>query len=102
MGDPGLPSYSAPRATASPYNENVDPPAYTQSKSYPVGGQNADLFVSERQLKAHLKLLGAFWELKQQVVEGRFGVSNTKLLEQKDPERRWAWFVGLAVERYVP
>lgn len=54
--------------------------------------------VSVSQIKSHLALLDAFAKLKSEIenlesLTDRFG----ELLE--DPDKRWGWFVGLAVDR---
>lgn len=92
--------FDVTRAPAVGNNGKVDPPAYTRTEriTFPVGGKDASPFVTAIQLKAHLALLHEFSELKQQIVQGR---ASNSLLTQKDPERRWAWFVGLAIERCV-
>ncbi|THH07932.1 hypothetical protein EW146_g9155, partial [Bondarzewia mesenterica] len=59
----------------------------------------ASPFVNTRQLKLHLDLLGAFYELRRKVEAGQ----DPRLPRQVGnllPEQRWAWFVGLAVERF--
>ena len=61
--------------------------------------QNALQLVTPTQLKGHLALLHAFHTLKASVQDGdgRFPAAAQML----DGQRRWAWFVALAVERYV-
>ena len=49
------------------------------------------------QLKGHLVLLHAFAELKRQVE----GLQERIPEMPADLERRWAWFIALAVERSV-
>ncbi len=56
-------------------------------------------FVSISQLKGHLCLLKHFTSLKERVEE----MDRSEYRDApEDKERRWSWFVGLAVERYVP
>ncbi|KAI0051192.1 hypothetical protein FA95DRAFT_1628258 [Auriscalpium vulgare] len=53
--------------------------------------------VDVKHVKLHLNLLDAFSRLRQQIETG----SSARLPEQAlhlDAEKRWAWFVGLAVE----
>jgi hypothetical protein len=55
--------------------------------------------VTPQQLKGHLALLRAFHALRQTVQAGndyRFP-ADVRLL---DADRRWTWFVSLAVERF--
>lgn len=72
-------------------------PAYTPPSSYWVGVANTRLpFVHVPQIKDHLALLHAFSELKIQVE----GLPDADIpLLPSDKERRWACFVGFAVER---
>ncbi|KAJ7276641.1 hypothetical protein C8J57DRAFT_1176997 [Mycena rebaudengoi] len=73
-------------------------PAYTPPSSYWVGVANTRLpFVHVPQIKDHLALLHAFSELKIQVE----GLPDADIpLLPSDKERRWACFVGFAVERF--
>ncbi|KAJ7073231.1 hypothetical protein B0H15DRAFT_957375 [Mycena belliarum] len=74
------------------------PPAYSAPTEVTVGmGLANKPFVSAAQLKDHLTLLHAFSELKIKV--GGMA-DNTVPCLPHDSERRWAWFVGLAVERF--
>ncbi|KAI0049887.1 hypothetical protein FA95DRAFT_1488384 [Auriscalpium vulgare] len=55
--------------------------------------------VEAKHLKLHLGLLGAFVQLRQQLEAGRdAGLPEPAM--RLEAERRWAWFVGLAVERF--
>lgn len=88
------PSY----ATAT---ENETPPAYTPPSSYRIGGQQLTApLVSVEQLKAHLSLLRAFKRLRTVIDEGKDG-RLSDFARSMNPLPRWAWFVGLAVERCV-
>lgn len=49
------------------------------------------------QIRNHLALLHAFSELKAQVE--RLCKAQAIFWIPSDPERAWAWFVGVAVER---
>jgi hypothetical protein len=69
------------------------PPDYTFPVSFNVGKRRAVPFVDSAQLRGHLSLLRSFAMLRSQIDEA----SENLLLEDKD--RRWAWFVSLAVER---
>ncbi|KAG1844114.1 hypothetical protein C8R48DRAFT_578294, partial [Suillus tomentosus] len=48
------------------------------------------------QLKAHLQLLAAFSHLEQRVVANESLAAGL----ESDSEKRWVWFVNLAVERF--
>ena len=56
--------------------------------------------VTLEHLKAHLGLLGAFHRLKT-LVEAYPVNSLPDVIRPLDRSQRWAWFVGLAVERRV-
>ncbi|KAJ6570975.1 hypothetical protein DFH09DRAFT_1362572 [Mycena vulgaris] len=76
------------------------PPAYTFPTSFPLGGRYTTTpLVDVRQLKDHLVLLRAFTKLKTKVealANRDAGIPHMP----SDKERRWAWFLGLAVERF--
>ncbi|KAJ6606211.1 hypothetical protein DFH09DRAFT_1017165 [Mycena vulgaris] len=74
------------------------PPAYSSPTAFTVGaGRTTKPFINVPQIKDHLALLHAFAELRVKVEETTdLGVSYVPT----DKERRWAWFVGLAVERF--
>ncbi|KAH9832611.1 uncharacterized protein C8Q71DRAFT_879588, partial [Rhodofomes roseus] len=55
--------------------------------------------VDPEHLKAHLGLLGAFKELRQRV-ESCSDDYLPQIAQFLDGPQRWAWFVGLAVERF--
>lgn len=84
------PAYTADRA----------PPVYTFLSSFNVGVKTTPPLVTTLELKGHLCLLGAFFDLEQQV---KF-IHNDIFAEahpSMEPDRKWACFVELAVERYV-
>lgn len=76
------------------------PPAYTFPSTFTIGSKRTVApLVNSAQLKGHLALLHAFAELRSQI-DGLDGQVKAVLpLMPDDKERRWAWFVGLAVER---
>ena len=90
--EPPPPSYAS--AT-----ENEKPPAYTAPSSYRIGGQMlTSPLVTVPQLKAHLSLLRAFKQLRTVIDEGK-DPRLPEFTRSMDALPRWAWFVGLAVER---
>lgn len=95
MQEPPPPVY----AERPPPNPVVDdyapppPPQYTFPTSFKIGTRQTPPFVHSPQLKGHLALLHSFALLRSQIVE----LSANVLLEDKD--RRWSWFISLAVER---
>ena len=84
-------------------NSNSDnvlpPPTYKAPTQFNIGLlRTSKPLVNLSQVKGHLALLHAFTELKKQVE----GLEETAVPHMPvDPERRWAWFVSLAVERSV-
>ncbi|KAJ7184501.1 hypothetical protein C8R46DRAFT_883048 [Mycena filopes] len=75
------------------------PPAYSFPEKFSIGnGRTTEPFVNASQLKDHLALLHAFAELKLSV-EAMGPDSGIPHLPT-DKEHRWAFFVGLAVERF--
>ncbi|KAJ2912588.1 hypothetical protein MD484_g7833, partial [Candolleomyces efflorescens] len=96
-----VPAYSrtpaGPNATPKDVGHDASLPGYTFPTRFKVGGVFTDgLLVNIEQIKGHLALLDAFSNLKTQVE----GLELESSYMSKDPERRWAWFVGLAVERF--
>ena len=75
------------------------PPTYTAPTQFNIGSQlTPEPLVNISQIKAHLALLHAFAELKKEV-EGLKEGTIPQI--PADIERRWPWFVALAVERSV-
>ena len=96
--EPPPPAYAirAPPNQVVANHDNVQPPAppqYTFPESFNIGTARTPPFVDCAQLKGHLALLNSFALLRSQID----GLSASAVLEDKD--RRWAWFVSLAVER---
>ena len=75
------------------------PPAYTAPTQFNIGSQlTPEPLVKISQIEAHLALLHAFAELKNEVE----GLQEGTIPQMSvDLERRWPWFVGLAVQRSV-
>lgn len=79
-----------------------EPPAYQAPTFFTVGGQQVPSLITPAQLKGHLSLLREFAELKVQVeLLANPQSSHLRLFPYlpAEPERKWSWFVGLAVER---
>ena len=81
---------------------NPQPPRtyYTAPTQFSIGSHfTPEPLVKISQIKAHLALLHAFAELKKKVE----GLQKKRTIPQmpEDRERRWPWFVGLAVHRSV-
>jgi hypothetical protein len=94
------PAYST---TADNTNGNSDgpvpPPTYTAPTQFNIGSKlTPGPLVNISQIKAHLALLHAFAEFKKEVE----GLQEETIPHMPaDLERRWAWFVSLAVQRSV-
>ncbi|KAG1808580.1 uncharacterized protein BJ212DRAFT_1381845 [Suillus subaureus] len=71
-------------------------PQYTLPETFNIGRRSTQHLVRPDQLKAHLQLLAAFSHLKQQVVASESLVAGL----ESDSEKRWVWFVNMAVERF--
>ena len=84
---------SAPAPQLSNSIGDTPPPPYTFPTTFLVGKKRTEPFVTKEQLKGHLALLREFASLRSQIDVLDAGT----MLENK--EKRWAWFVGLAVER---
>lgn len=79
--------------------QSVPSIGWRELDSYHVGTVSLKKpFISVNEVKRHLSLLHAFYELKQKVLNVTSKVSKT-LWAQLDAERRWVYFVGLAIER---
>ncbi|KAF8816814.1 hypothetical protein BYT27DRAFT_7333232 [Phlegmacium glaucopus] len=75
----------------------ASPPTYIAPTQFKIGFEGTqEPLVNISQVKGHLALLHAFAELKKQVE----GLQEAIPHMPADLERRWAWFVALAVERF--
>ncbi|KDQ53342.1 hypothetical protein JAAARDRAFT_161844 [Jaapia argillacea MUCL 33604] len=73
------------------------PPVYTFPQTFLIGSKaTLQPLVQPEQLKFHLRLLQAFWDLRVAVEERQWEVPHLPA----EKELRWAWFVHLAVERF--
>ena len=81
------------------------PPTYTAPTRFSIGSQLTPALVNISQIKAHLVLLHAFAELKNEVERLQESMIPLALMAAPDlrvqVEKRWAWFVALAVLRSV-
>ncbi|KAF8185116.1 hypothetical protein BJ912DRAFT_1060663 [Pholiota molesta] len=93
-----------PAYNSSKKGERVDPqaqdelpPTYTPPTNFKIGIRTtAEPLVSIQQIKGHLALLNAFSELRNSIEGAEISVPRVA----NDKEGKWAWFVGLAVERF--
>ncbi|KAJ7488064.1 hypothetical protein FB451DRAFT_1025893 [Mycena latifolia] len=96
---PGVAALAASTSRLAAWAGTSDaPPAYAFPSSFSIGSHSTAPFVSTRQLKNHLVLLHEFAELKSKVEA--MGSAQGPTHMPSDKERRWTWFVGLAVERF--
>ena len=93
----------APPSYVTGNDVNAQPPAYTFPTSFKIGAKvtEAPLVIPEN-LQAHLALLRSFYALKVSVGGTQSGNVDSRIKGENletEPEVRWAWFVGHAVER---
>lgn len=88
------PAYSAGSAA-----RHDQPPAYTPPSSFKVGQRTlTSPLVHADELKVHLSLLRAFKRLRTTVEAGEVA-AWPELVRKLEAPQRWAWFIGLAVDR---
>ncbi|KAJ2921925.1 hypothetical protein H1R20_g15172, partial [Candolleomyces eurysporus] len=96
-----LPAYSVtaqPAFTPAKGGGDALLPQYTFPTRFKIGVVFTDgLLVNIDQIKGHLALLNAFANLKAEVEDLPSGSIHDM---PGDRERKWAWFVGLAAERF--
>ncbi|KAJ6620392.1 hypothetical protein B0H10DRAFT_2163599 [Mycena sp. CBHHK59/15] len=95
---PSYTSVDPPSINAPTGAQDAAPPDYSFPTTFIIGARSTGApFVNAAQIKDHLALLRAFAELKLEVE----GLPDADIPHMPaDKERRWAWFVGLAVERF--
>ena len=93
------PAYTTTDNTDTITDNPGPPPTYTAPTQFSIGSHiTPEPLVNIPQIKAHLALLHAFAELKNEVE----GLKEGAIPQMPaDLERRWAWFVALAVQRFV-
>lgn len=103
--DNSPPSYTpAPSGQASSFTPNESPPAYDidiPTQTFTIRMQKTKSLVEPKALRGHLGLLRLFHLLRSVIEEGadlRLP-QNLRELEESGQERRWVWFLSLAVER---
>lgn len=75
-------------------------PPYEFPQKFSIGAHSIEgPLVTVSQVKGHLALLHAFANLRLKV-EGLDPDKDMITHMPRDKERRWGWYVGLAVERY--
>jgi hypothetical protein len=99
-----LPMYTVVDAVPSP--RHSPPPPSREDTPFTIGGRGvANPLVSLEQLRSHLRLLGMFASMKQKVEDPdsdpQLMQTVPPLAKALTPEKRWEWFLELAVERCV-
>ena len=102
-GTEDLPRYTVVDHTPSP---RQSPPPSHDDTTPAIGGRKViRSLVSLEQLRFHLRLLGMFASMKQKVEDPdsdpRLMQAIPPLAKALSPEKRWEWFLELAVERCV-
>ena len=87
-----LPAYPSPKVLSGP--------AYSSLTSFQIGKKYVDALVTPEQLKGHLSILRTFHTLRS-TVENAKDDRFPSWAKEMEPERRWSWFVALAVHRQV-
>ncbi|KAH8828834.1 hypothetical protein DL96DRAFT_1595733 [Flagelloscypha sp. PMI_526] len=89
------------------------PPAYAQATDRPsldyapteylVGGKKTDPLLTVEQLRGHLALIHSACELRRRVeaLAPSQDLASQLFYLPQDNERKWSWFLGLAVERFT-
>ncbi|KAF5334224.1 hypothetical protein D9611_014332 [Ephemerocybe angulata] len=94
--EPGAGTYGGPRDETTQV-----PPKYTFPTSFTIGGrQTIKVLVDVPEIKGHLALLHAFDALKREVRGWEPEAQGGLEMMPFDKEKRWAWFVGLAADRF--
>ncbi|KAH8831565.1 hypothetical protein DL96DRAFT_1812407 [Flagelloscypha sp. PMI_526] len=93
---------AAPPAYSSSHSTSTISPSYAPSQ-YKIGNKTVDAFLTVDQLRGHLAFINSSCELRKQVdalsPNDKFALQV--LFLPPDNERKWSWFVGLAVERFI-
>lgn len=100
---PSEPETSAPsyeRTANSRISISDAPPDYALQSNFKIGKATTPKpLVAAAQLQLHLDLLRAFKELRTRVERDQNGFLD--IVQALEPERRWVWFLELAVARYA-
>ncbi|KAJ6555800.1 hypothetical protein B0H19DRAFT_1151153 [Mycena capillaripes] len=98
VSPPGIAALAASTSRLAAWaGDSADAPPYNAPTAFTIGCHTTGPFVRTQQLKEHLALLHAFADLKTKVE----ALADGEIAQMpSDTERRWAWFVGLAVERF--
>lgn len=78
----------------------ASPPRYTLPETFDIGQRSVGLLIQPQQLRGHLSMLHAFHNLRV-IVESNDAPQFPSDVRAMEPEKRWGWFVNIAVERFV-
>lgn len=93
-----LPAYKSALDDSKIPNDSSLLPKYSPPSQFTIGAHRTqEPLVGIPEIKGHLALLNAFHELKMSVESPSFVAVGNGIPGDKD--KRWGWFVGLAVER---
>ncbi|GLB34355.1 putative glycine-rich domain-containing protein-like [Lyophyllum shimeji] len=84
-----------------PRDDRPDAPDASAPITYPVGKARTQPLVFVSEVRGHLALLRAFAALRAQIDAYDPSTEFAPPFMPDDQDRRWAWFVGLAVERFA-
>ena len=82
-------------------NAHPNPSTYAFSSEFTISSHRIPSLIHLDQLKGHLALLHAFAELRLQVDKASDTKTWNSAYVPKDKEKRWRWFVAMAVERWA-
>ncbi|KAI9461336.1 hypothetical protein HD554DRAFT_2028306 [Boletus coccyginus] len=80
-------------------NAQASAPRYTLPDTFDIGHRSVGLLIHPHQLRGHLSMLHAFHNLRV-IVESDDVTQFPVDVCAMDPEKRWSWFVNIAVERF--
>jgi len=80
-------------------SDNTSSSTAAAPETYPIGKTRTQPLVFISEVRGHLALLRAFAALRAQIDACDVNTEHAVPFMPEDRERRWAWFVGLAVER---
>ncbi|KAF8076953.1 hypothetical protein FPV67DRAFT_1473294 [Lyophyllum atratum] len=108
--DDDLPTYNAVWTSSSQTEAESESPNISTSRrrrdphaastTFPIGSQTTEPLVFVSEVRGHLALLHAFATLRWQVDAYDITAQWAVPFVPQDTDMKWAWFVGLAVERF--
>ncbi|KAH8823293.1 hypothetical protein DL96DRAFT_1469407 [Flagelloscypha sp. PMI_526] len=86
------------------YAQATERPSLTYAPTkYSIGGRTMEPLLTIEQLRGHLALINSNCELRRRVeaLEPEQDLASQLFYLPQGKERKWSWFVGLAVERFA-